>query len=58
VAEGRVTGIDLAAAERELTAAARGHGAALGAQRPLLKTFQDGLRRFYRAGGHTGKSVR
>ena len=53
VAEGRLTGFDLRTAERELTAAARSHAPALAALRPTLSAFQDGLRRFYRGGGHT-----
>jgi len=55
IADGKLAGLDLRAAERELTAAARRHGPALAAQHPTLGAFQDGLRRFYRSGGHTGK---
>jgi cytosine/adenosine deaminase-related metal-dependent hydrolase len=53
VAEGRVLGLDLRAAERALTAEARRNAEALKAMRPTLAAFQDGLRRFYRSGGHT-----
>lgn len=52
VREGRLTGIDLPAAERELTAAARNFAPALKEQRPTLDAYREGLRQFYRAGGH------
>lgn len=53
VAGGRVLGLDLRAAERALTAEARRNADSLKALRPTLAAFQDGLRRFYRSGGHT-----
>lgn len=52
VADGKLTGLDLRAAERELTGAARAHAPALAAQRRTLCAYQDGLRRFYLGGGH------
>jgi cytosine/adenosine deaminase-related metal-dependent hydrolase len=53
VAGGKTTGLDLPAVQRELTAQARSFAKPLQAQRPTLHAFQAGLRRFYRAGGHT-----
>jgi cytosine/adenosine deaminase-related metal-dependent hydrolase len=58
VAEGKLAGVDLRAAERELSDAARRHAPTLAAQRPTLEAFQDGLRRFYRGGGHAGRRPR
>lgn len=58
VADGRLTGLDLGAAERELTEAARRQAPALAALRPTLGAFRDGLRRFYRGGGHAAKRQR
>lgn len=52
VAEGKLAGLDLRAAERDLTAAVRMQAPALAALRPTLGAYQDGLRRFYRGGGH------
>jgi cytosine/adenosine deaminase-related metal-dependent hydrolase len=57
VAEGRVHGLDLRSAERELAAEARRSAGALTALHPTLAAFRDGLRRFYRSGGHIGKSA-
>jgi cytosine/adenosine deaminase-related metal-dependent hydrolase len=56
VAEGRVAGLDLRAAERALAAEAHRFAEPLKALRPTLAAFQEGLRRFYRSGGHIGKS--
>jgi hypothetical protein len=53
VADGKLVGLDLRSAERELAEAARRHGPALAAGRRTLAAFQEGLRRFYRDGGHT-----
>jgi cytosine/adenosine deaminase-related metal-dependent hydrolase len=54
VADGRVTGLDLPAAERELRAQAQHFVEPLTALRSTLEAYQAGLRRFYRAGGHIG----
>lgn len=54
VADGRVTGLDLPAAQRELAAQAQRFAEPLKALRPTLEAYQTGLRRFYRAGGHIG----
>jgi cytosine/adenosine deaminase-related metal-dependent hydrolase len=53
VADGKLVGLDLRSAERELAEAARRHGPAIAAGRRTLAAFQEGLRRFYRDGGHT-----
>jgi hypothetical protein len=47
-----VIGFDLPAASRELKAQAAGHGERLRALRPLLKRYQQGLKKFYLSGGH------
>jgi len=52
VADGRVTGIDLAAAEAELTAAARSAGAALHARAPAVARHKAHVHRYYAEGGH------
>lgn len=52
VADGRLVGLDLPAAERALTEEARQHAGPLKALRPTLRAYQDGLRRFYASGGH------
>jgi cytosine/adenosine deaminase-related metal-dependent hydrolase len=57
VADGKLTGLDLAAAERELTAAARAFAPQLAALRPVLAGYRAGLRRFYAAGGEAPKSA-
>lgn len=57
VAEGRVASLDLRAAERALSAEARRFAEPLKALRPTLAAYQEGLRRFYRAGGHIGKAA-
>ena len=54
VAAGRLAGLDLPSAERELTAAARSSAPDLRTHRPLLDAYRDGLRRYYGAGGHRG----
>ncbi len=58
VAEGKLAGLDLRAAERELAGAARSHASALAGLRPTLAAYQDGLRRFYRGGGHKRQAPR
>lgn len=58
VAEGELAGLDLRAAERELTDAARKFAPALAALRRTLGAYQDGLRRFYRGGGHKRQAPR
>jgi len=58
VAEGKLVGLDLAAAERALAAEARRLAEPLMALRPTLAAYQEGLRRFYRAGGHTKAAPR
>jgi hypothetical protein len=58
VAERRLAGLDLRAAERELAGAARSHAPALAGLRPTLAAYQDGLRRFYRGGGHKRQAPR
>lgn len=52
VADGRLAGLDLGAAERALAEAARRHAPALAALQPTLGAYRDGLRRFYGGGGH------
>jgi cytosine/adenosine deaminase-related metal-dependent hydrolase len=58
VADGRVTGLDLPAAERALAAQAKQFAGPLAALRSTLEAYQAGLRRFYRAGGHIGAPPR
>ncbi|MCW5770740.1 MAG: amidohydrolase family protein [Rhodospirillaceae bacterium] len=56
VAGGKLTGLDLAAAESELSAAARRFAPQLSSLRPTLAAYRAGLRRFYAAGGHRRES--
>lgn len=50
--DGRLTGLDLPAAEAELTAQLKRHAADLRAAKPDLDAYRSALRRFYAADGH------
>jgi cytosine/adenosine deaminase-related metal-dependent hydrolase len=52
VKNGALAGMNLRAAERELTTAARAHAPDLAQGRATLDAYRDGLRRFYRTGEH------
>ena len=52
VKDGRLTRLDLGAAQQELTDAARAFAPDLARGRATLDAYREGLRRFYRGGGH------
>ena len=52
VAEGRLTGVDLEAAEREIVAVARSQSGELLKDRDLLLRHRDTVRDYYRSGHH------
>jgi cytosine/adenosine deaminase-related metal-dependent hydrolase len=52
VRDGRVTGIDLPAIEREVIAQARANGARMRELKPVLDRSQETLKRFYATGQH------
>jgi hypothetical protein len=52
VRDRKVIGFDVPTASKELNAQAAGHGDGLRALRPLLKRYQQGLKKFYQSGGH------
>jgi hypothetical protein len=52
VASGKLTGVDLDAAEREIAAAARHDVPRLAADLPRLRRHQTAVRQYYLSGGH------
>jgi cytosine/adenosine deaminase-related metal-dependent hydrolase len=52
VHDGKVTGIDLPAVEREVIAQARANAARVKSLKPVMERSQATLARFYAAGGH------
>ena len=56
VRDGKVTGVDLPAIEREVIAQARSHGTRIRSLKPILERSQSTLARFYSDGGHLRKA--
>jgi cytosine/adenosine deaminase-related metal-dependent hydrolase len=56
VRDGKVTGVDLEAIEREVLAQARAHAASMQAIRPVLERSQATIAAFYGSGAHRAQS--
>jgi hypothetical protein len=56
VRDGKITGVDLPAIEREVIAQGRAHGSRVRSLKPVLERSQGTLAKFYANGGHLRKA--